>query len=203
MTVVPKITLEWESRTKGEMQMDLQWVCMLTKILQFFKTATLILWHLYTSAGTLESWLKWTGRRLPMTSKWMWWVLKHVSSCPESVSVNAFCATSIPNFFSFKVLFHYCSMSTIQICSWKVNIFCKSATLESRLTLLIWHIFWGDTLLPRYNVVRYNAISDTMLFFLGPQIIFKKYLWGLADKRNSSIFAHIGKQVHNNLDTTL
>ena len=49
----------------------------------------------------------------------------------------------------------------------------------------------GYTKQPRYNATHYNAISDTTLFFLGSQIIFKKYLWGSADMRNSSIFAHV------------
>ena len=43
---------------------------------------------------------------------------------------------------------------------------------------------------PRYNATRYNAISATMLIFLGSQIIFKKYLWGSVDV-NSPIFAQI------------
>ena len=45
------------------------------------------------------------------------------------------------------------------------------------------------TLLPRYITVRYNMISDTTQFFLGPQIIFKKFPRGSADIWNSSIFA--------------
>ena len=36
--------------------------------------------------------------------------------------------------------------------------------------------FDGSTLEPRYNAPLYSAISDLMLFFLGSQIIFKKYL---------------------------
>ena len=50
------------------------------------------------------------------------------------------------------------------------------------------------TLLPRYNALPFNAISDTMLFYLGSQIIFQNYLWGSVGV-NSPIFAHIGKQV--------
>ena len=38
-----------------------------------------------------------------------------------------------------------------------------------------------NALEPPYNAPRYNAISDTTLFFLGYQMIFKKYLWGLVD----------------------
>ena len=34
---------------------------------------------------------------------------------------------------------------------------------------------------PRYYPTRYNAISATMLIFLGSQIIFKKHLWGSVD----------------------
>ena len=48
------------------------------------------------------------------------------------------------------------------------------------------HPYLG-TLHPWYNAPQCNAISDSMLFFLGSQIIYK----GLADIRNSSIFAHI------------
>ena len=47
-----------------------------------------------------------------------------------------------------------------------------------------------NTLLPQYNAVRYNAILDKTLSFLGSQIIFKKYLWGSVEV-NSPIFAHI------------
>ena len=52
-------------------------------------------------------------------------------------------------------------------------------------------IHTAGTLRPRYIRDRYNTISDTTRFFLGPQIIFKTYLWGLSDLRNSSIFTHI------------
>ena len=38
-----------------------------------------------------------------------------------------------------------------------------------------------NTLHPRYNALPYTAILDTRLFFLGSQIIFKKYLWGSVD----------------------
>ena len=47
-----------------------------------------------------------------------------------------------------------------------------------------------NTLEPLYDATRYNATSDTTLIFLGSQIIFKKYLWGLVDI-NSPIFAYI------------
>ena len=47
-----------------------------------------------------------------------------------------------------------------------------------------------NTLLPQYNALRYNAFSDTTLFFLGSEIIFKKYLWGWVEV-NSPIFPHI------------
>ena len=48
-----------------------------------------------------------------------------------------------------------------------------------------------NTQQPRYNATRYNAISATTLFFLGSQMTLKKYLWGSADIRNSSIFTQI------------
>ena len=51
---------------------------------------------------------------------------------------------------------------------------------------------FSNTLETQYNATRYNAILDTMLIFLGSQIIFKKYLWGSVDI-NSPIFAHIGQ----------
>ena len=52
------------------------------------------------------------------------------------------------------------------------------------------HHLKANTLEPPYNASRYNAISDIMLFFLGSQMIFKKYLWGSVDL-NSPIFALI------------
>ena len=42
------------------------------------------------------------------------------------------------------------------------------------------NIIFHDTLEPPYNSPRYNAISDTMLFFLGSQMILKKISVGLS-----------------------
>ena len=68
---------------------------------------------------------------------------------------------------------------------------------------LVFSLFFSDaafasTQHPRYNATRYNAISATMLIFLGSQIIFKKYQWGWVDikftyfcSNRKSIFTHI------------
>ena len=76
----------------------------------------------------------------------------------------------------------------------KVERFSSYATHSCSELCVIMEVHWNlDTTFPRYN-----AISDTTLIFLGSQMTFKIYLWGLSDIRISFIFAHIGKQVVEN-----
>ena len=66
-------------------------------------------------------------------------------------------------------------------------------------SVLRFHISYNTSSL---DISRFDTIQfwnlDTRRFFLGPQIIFKKFPSKSADIPNSPIFAHIGKQVVEN-----
>ena len=60
----------------------------------------------------------------------------------------------------------------------KNHLYFMTLSPSPRVTNAItFKLFFINTQQPWYNATRYNAISDTMLIFLGSQIIFKKYLW--------------------------
>ena len=112
-----------------------------------------------------------------------WITYRRISPCPLFLK-----EPKIEKKISFKITVLLTQMLPLQILhNIRLGIYCKWKIMQ-----------YESTLLPRYITVWYNMISDTTQSRLGPQIIFKKIQKGLADIRNSSIFAHIGRQVIEN-----